>query len=204
MKLVFTTLFTLFLLQLHAQKDTSLRKYSIAICGCLEQQNIDTIKNAQAMESVFLKCFMDSAMEVLTKISISENEDNYEAGKEIGKKIGLDLFAMNCQAFIKMSLNASGGNKADKPDANTSVKTNTGEIVKVEEKEFIYLTLKVETGREYVLVYMQFVPGSDQWIKNPGQLIGKKVKASWKEYEVYFIRQKDFGNFKELKELIIQ
>lgn len=203
MKLIFTTLFTIFLLQLKAQKDTSLRKYSIAICGCLEQQNIDSIKDSQAMEAVFLKCFMDSAMEVLTKISISEEEDNYEAGKEIGKKIGLDLYAMNCQAFIKMSVNVAGGNKGDKPEANTTAKTNTGEIIKVEEKEFIYLTLKVESGREYVLVYMQFVPGSDRWIKNPGQLKGKKVKASWKEYEVYFIKQKDFGNFKELKELII-
>jgi hypothetical protein len=195
-------------LQATAQKDTSLRKTSIAICNCLEKQKLSEAKTEEAMQGIFLKCMMDSAMDVFTN-AMTESNDNYSAGKDIGEKLAMDLLAMGCEPFLKMSLslaqNKSNGESGSKTSKNEVItKSILGEVIKVEEKDFLYITVKAETGREHQLVYLQFVPSSDEWLKAPEKLKGKKVKVTWKEYEVYHTKIKQFANLKEIKELKLQ
>ncbi len=210
MKICLLFIAPLFFLNANAQKDTSLRKTSIAICNCLEKKNMGALKSEADMQAVFLKCITDSAMDAFSAIIAESDGDTYKAGKDLGEKIALDLLAMGCKPFVTMSLKLAGGKEeetatASKPKKETEAasKSLVGDVIKVEEKDFLYITVKAESGREHVLIYLQYVPSSDSWIKEPLRLKGKKVKVTWKEYEVYQTKIKEFSNIKELKELDI-
>jgi hypothetical protein len=193
----------------NAQKDTAgLRKASISICECLEKQKVSEVKTPEEAQGIFVKCLMDSAMGFFTKAVVGA-EDNEKAGEELGEQIALDLVSMGCQPFVSMAMKMAGSDgvekkeKKEKKEAEPVFKNVAGEVSKVEEKDFLYITIKTEAGREHVLVYFQYVAGSDAWIKDPLKLKGKKVKVKWTEYEVYQTKIKQFSNIKELKELSI-
>jgi hypothetical protein len=195
----------LMMLGANAQKDTGLRKASIGICNCLEKQKISELKTPEEFQGVFVKCMMDSAMDYFTK-TMAESEDNYKAGKDLGEQIALDLVAMNCQAFMTIAMKMASKDETEakpKKEPEAALKNITGEVSKVEEKDFLYITVKTGSGREHVLVYLQYVPDSDTWVKDPIKLKGKTVMVKWTEYEVYQTKIKQFSNIKELKELSI-
>ena len=53
-------------------------------------------------------------------------------------------------------------------------------------------------------MYYEYVPGSDNWIKNVASLKNKKVSVSYVETEVYQPKFKQFMNVKEIKTLTIK
>jgi hypothetical protein len=93
-----------------------------------------------------------------------------------------------------------GNNKGEE-----SVKSADGVVTKVDEKDFLYITVKTTAGREMTLIYLDYVDNSDDWVKNAAtKLKDKKVTVQWVEKEVYNPKLKDFTNVKELKELRIK
>ncbi len=182
-------------------KDTSLHKAAVAICGCLTKADIDKAKTPADLQQIFLKCMMDSASNVLGDAMTSGTQ---EAGEELGKKIALEMMNSGCPAFLKLSMKLAGNSSADDQADVTELKSTAGVVVKVEEKDFLYLTIKNSAGKLVTLIFMADVDGSSDWMKEPTlKLLNKKVNVQWEEEEVYQPKLKDFVNIKKLKALTL-
>jgi hypothetical protein len=192
------------------KKDTSVKKVAVSICNCLEKNHVENVKDQGEMQAIFLQCMIDSAASVMgDMVTNSENGDYQQAGEELGQKIAMELVRSGCKPFMQMSMKiAQGGGSislgnTDKEEE--SVKSADGVITKVEEKDFLYITIKATTGREMTFIYLDYVDNSDDWVKNAAtKLKDKKVSVQWIEKEVYQPKLKDFGNVKMLKELRIK
>jgi hypothetical protein len=200
--------------QAQTDKDSSIKKAAVSICNCLEKNHIEDAKDQAEMQSVFLQCMLDSASFVMGDIlTNAENGDYAKAGEEFGQKIAMELVKSGCKPFIQMSMKLSqgGGNLSfgnlgeDNDKESSSVKTIDGVVTKVEEKDFLYITLKSTAGREVTLIYLDYVDNSDDWVKDAAtKLKDKNVTVQYVEEEMYMPKLKDFANVKKLKDLKIK
>lgn len=183
------------------QKDTSIRKAAVSICNCLEKMHLEKAETEAEMQEVFLQCILDSASGIMGEALLAEGGDMEENGEAFGEKIALELMNMGCAPFIQMSLKLAKdnlGEEGEKPE----LKSAEGVVVKTEERDFLYITVKTTAGRELTFVYMDFVDGSDGWLKEAdAKLKNKNVKVQYLEMEVYQPRLKDFANIRSLKTL---
>jgi len=193
-------------------QDSSIKKTAVSICNCLEKNHAGEAKDQAEMQSIFLQCMLDSAASTMSEIVMNApNGDYQKASTEVAQKIALELAKMNCKPFMQMSLKFSqGGGSISMGDlennkGDESVKSSDGVVTKVDEKDFLYITVKTTAGREMTLIYLDYVDNSDDWIKDAAKkLKDKKVTVQWVEREVYNPKLKDFTNVKELKELRIK
>ncbi|HNP23096.1 MAG TPA: hypothetical protein PKM63_02835 [Panacibacter sp.] len=189
-----------------SSKDTSIKKVAVSICNCLEKNHVEKANTEEEMQQVFLQCIFDSASSVIGDVLTSGDGDAKQNGEEFGQKIALELMNSGCQPFIQMSVKLAKGNLGadDDADAKPALKSVDGIITKVEEKDFLYITVKQSTGREMILIYMDYVDGSDGWIKDAAaKLTNKTVSVSYEESEIYQPKIKDFANLKVLRKLAI-
>ena len=187
--------------------DDTLHKAAIAVCDCLTKANLGTNVTEEQLQQAFLSCVLTSAPDLITQIMAS-GDDYQKAGEEIGTKLSLELMKTGCPAFTKiatsMALQGDDGIsiQTEKP---TAVEAAEGTVTKVEERDFTYLTLKTNTGRELTFIYYGYVPGSDGWIKDAvTKLKNKNVSVSYVETEVYQPKYKEFMKVKEIKSLTIK
>lgn len=184
--------------------DSTSRKNAIAICNCLEKNNAEKLQTTAEVQQLFLKCMMDSASSAFTKL-LEQNTDNAEAaGEEWGKQIAMDLFTVGCEPFLKISMKLAGESEEEENNNKVKLSTASGTVTGFEEKDFTYINIKLTNGREQTFVYVEFVPESNEWIKKPASLKGKKVKIQYEDKEVYQPKIKDFITIKILKKLEIQ
>jgi hypothetical protein len=192
-------------------QDSSIKKTAVSICNCLEKNHAGEAKDQAAMQSIFLQCMLDSAASTMSEIVMNApNGDYQKASTEVAQKIALELAKMNCKPFMQMSMKFSQGGSIPMGDLENKkdegfVKSTDGVVTKVDEKDFLYITVKTTAGREMTLIYLDYVDNSDDWVKDAAtKLKDKKVTVQWVEREVYNPKLKDFTNVKELKELRIK
>jgi len=192
-------------------QDSSIKKTAVSICNCLEKNHAGEAKDQAEMQSIFLQCMLDSAASTMSEIVMNApNGDYQKASTEVAQKIALELAKMNCKPFMQMSMKFSQGGSISMGDLENnkgeeSVKSADAVVTKVDEKDFLYITVKTTAGREMTLIYLDYVDNSDDWIKDAAtKLKDKKVMVQWVEREVYNPKLKDFTNVKELKELRIK
>ncbi len=187
------------------KKDSSIKKTAASICNCLEKNHMEKAGSQTEMQQIFLQCMLDSAASVMGDVILNSENGNYkEAGEEFAQKIALELVNSGCKPFMQMSLKMAQGNPGEISKEDASAKSSDGIVTKVEEKDFLYITVKTAAGREITLIYLDYVDGSDEWVKDAqNKLKDKKVTVKWTEEEVYQPKIKDFSNVKMLKELRI-
>jgi len=188
------------------KKDSSVKKTAASICNCLEKNHMESAKDQSEMQQIFLQCMLDSAASVMGDALLnSENGDYKQAGEEFAQKIAIELVNSGCKPFMQMSLKlAQGGSLGELNKEDVSLKSSDGIVTKVEEKDFLYITIKTSAGREITLIYLDYIDGSDDWVKDAqNKLKDKKVTVKWTEEEVYQPKIKDFTNVKMLKDLRI-
>jgi len=202
-----TFLAVCFAVKAQNDKDTSVKKAAVSICNCLEKNHVENAKDQAEMQSIFLQCMLDSAASVMGELANNGNLE--EASQEFAQKVALELVKMNCKPFMQMSMKlaqGSGitlGNNGNKEEE--SLKSADGVVTKVDERDFLYITVKTTAGREITLIYLDYVDNSDDWVKNAAaKLKDKKVTVQYVEKEVYNPKLKDFSNVKELRELRIK
>lgn len=209
-KISFALMILCFCLKAKSQ-DTSLSKAAVSVCDCLTKSNISEKSTQEQMQQVFLNCMFTSAPDLISKI-VSSGEDYQKAGEEIGTKLAMEMMKNGCPAFTKIAagMAINGDGNADSLLSNASpqiesVQSTQGIVTKVEERDFIYITIKTTAGRELTFIYYGYVPGSDTWIKDAAnKLKNKNVNVSYVESEVYQPKFKQFMNVKEIKTLIIK
>ncbi len=212
MKKILFSLFTLAIfITANAQsaKDTSIHATAIAVCDCLGKSHISDSSTTEELQQAFLSC-LTSSPGFLAKVM--EGGD-MEAGQQIATELGMEMMKINCPSFIKiataMAANGSDGLDLTIPETaqveTQKAESIDGTVVNVEEKEFTYITVKTTSGRELNFIYYNYVPGSDEWIKDPAtKLKNKNVSLSYVETEVYQPKFKQFMNVKQLKTLTIK
>ena len=192
-------------------KDTSVKKVAVSICNCLEKNHVENAKDQAEMQSIFLQCMLDSAASVMGELATNANNgDLQEASQEFAQKVALELVKMNCKPFMQMSMKLAQGSggialRNNENKEEESLKSADGVVTKVDERDFLYITVKTTAGREITLIYLDYVDNSDDWVKNAAtKLKDKKVTVQYVEKEVYNPKLKDFSDVKELKELRIK
>ncbi len=195
-------------------QDTSLNKAAISVCDCLTKSKIDESSTPEQMQQAFLNCMLSSAPGLISKI-VSSGEDYQKAGEEIGTQLAMQMMKNGCPAFTKIAASmAMSGSDSGVDLGNSSInisgKTQVSEsidgvVTKVEERDFTFITVKTTAGRELDFIYYNYVPGSDDWIKDAAnKLKNKTVSLSYVESEVYQPKFKQFMNIKEIKTLTIK
>ena len=193
-----------------AKEDTSLNATAVAVCDCLTKANITDKSTEEQMQQAFMTCIFSSAPDLVAKITAS-GEDYATAGQEIGTKLVMAMMKNGCPAFSKiagaMAMNGDSDFQMTLPSdvESRKVESTDGTVIKVEERDFTYITIKTTAGRELNFIYYSYVPGSDEWIKDPvNKLKNKNVSLSYVESEVYQPKFKQFMNLKEIKTLTIK
>ena len=193
-------------------QDTSLSKAAVSVCDCLTKAKIEDKSSPEQLQQVFLNCMFTSAPDLITKI-VSSGQDYQKAGEEIGTQLAMEMVKNGCPAFAKIATAMAGGvndtMQMEMPmQMQSKVETAQsidGIVTNVEEKDFTYITVKATNGRELTFMYYEYVPGSDDWIKNAAtKLKNKNVSLSYTEAEVYQPKFKQFMNVKEIKTLTIK
>ena len=211
-KMFFFLVASAFFLTATAQStnDTSMHKMAVAVCDCLGKANISETTSEAQMQQAFMNCILSSAPDLFEKIT-SSGDDYMTAGQEIATKLVMEMMKNGCPAFTKiagaMAMNGSNGFEMTMPAQvqTEKVESTEGTVIKVEERDFTYITLKTSTGRELNFIYYSYVPGSDDWIKDAAtKLKNKNVSLSYVESEVYQPKFKQFMNVKEIKTLTIK
>ena len=203
-----------FAIKTNAQSsDTSMQRSAVAVCDCLSKSKIANSSTPQQLQQIFLGCILSSAPDLVTKM-ISGGQDNQQAAEETATNLALEMVKNGCPAFQKIAtaMMGDGGNDTMQmeipmaaPSKTEAVENAEGVVTKVEERDFTYITIKTTAGRELVFIYYNYVPGSDDWIKNPAVLLkNKNVSVSYVDDEVYQPKYKEFMNVKEIKTLTIK
>jgi hypothetical protein len=217
-RIIFSFLALTLFVAAKAQTDTTMDKTANAVCDCLGKAGLTDKSSQDAIQKAFMNCMMESAPDLMNKIMAS-GKDYATAGQEIGTQLVMTMMKNNCTAFTKIAsaMAANGGGfEMTLPSATNnnayaekapSSKTESadGVVTKVEERDFTYITVKTSAGRELTFMYYNYVPGSDDWIKDPvTKLKNKNVSLSYSESEVYQPKFKQFMNIKEIKTLTIK
>jgi hypothetical protein len=203
----------LFTVKLNAQTDTVMQKSAVAVCDCLSKAKIDKSSTPEQLQQIFLNCILTSAPDLVSKI-ISNGQENQQAAEQIAMNLSLEMVKNGCPAFQKIATAMMGSRGMDTmemempmtmPSKVETAQSIDGTVVNVEEKDFLYITVKTTTGRELNFLYYEYVPGSDNWIKDAAaKLKNKNVAISYVETEVYQPKFKQFMNVKEIKTLTIK
>lgn len=189
-------------------QDTSMHATAIAVCDCLTKANLSEDSPEDKIQQAFLNCLFTSAPGLVNKIAGS-GQDYVTASQELGTNLMMEMMKNGCPAFMKLATAmANGGDmQLTMPSQmqTATVESTDGIVVKVEERDFTYITVKTTAGRELMFIYYGYVPGSDDWIKDAAtKLKNKNISLSYVETEVYQPKYKQFMNVKEIKTLTIR
>ena len=194
--------------------DTSLHKSAVAVCDCLSKSKIDNNSTPQQLQQIFLQCILTSAPDLVTKM-MSNGQDNMQAAEETATNLALEMMKTGCPAFTKIATAMMGSAGDDTMEMempmamssgnSASTQSVDGTVTKVEERDFTYITVKTTAGRELTFMYYEYVPGSDDWIKDAvNKLKNKSVSLSYVETEVYQPKFKQFMHIREIKTLTVK
>ncbi|MBV9961229.1 MAG: hypothetical protein JO072_03210 [Parafilimonas sp.] len=194
--------------------DTSLHASAIAVCDCLSKAKIENNSTPQQLQQIFLQCILTSAPDLVTKM-MGNGQDNMQAAEETATNLALEMMKTGCPAFTKIAtamMGSAGGDTVEMEvpmampsTSNAEAQSTDGTVVKVEERDFTYITVKTTAGRELTFMYYKYVPGSDDWIKDAvNKLKNKNVSLSYVETEVYQPKFKQFMNVREIKTLTVK
>jgi len=181
--------------------DSTTLRETKAICDCLSKADLNKVNTQADFQELLVPCIFSGMGEKVMQ-QILENPEN---GEELGKKIGMNLVAMGCEPFLKLSMKIAAARKDNlrRDNVESDVLKEAGVVLSFEERDFIYLKIKLSNQRDYEFLYFNYIPKSDEWIKNPGLLKGKKVAVQWKETEVFLSKIRQFVKIKVLTQLDI-
>jgi len=163
------------------------------ICKDLSKLDMKRITTKDEAVSAFTNCFL-AHTDMLMKVAEEQHVDATDeaAMQKIGGQIGKDLMAMNCDAFIKISVKMVQDDKTAEGTGATS-----GVFKRIEQKGFNYVVL-VENNSEKSFLWLREFPGSDKFFGDTAQYAGKKMEVSWREIEVYLPQAKGYYKVKEI------
>ncbi|TWR27541.1 hypothetical protein FPZ43_13795 [Mucilaginibacter pallidiroseus] len=174
------------------------QKLTDNLCACLNKLDMGKIANKQEAEQAFMDCFMGQMdlAEDLAKERGIELTDKAEMHK-VGVDVGKNLLNQKCESFLKLAVKM-----AAKDNAGEAWSISRGVFKRVDKSGYTYLVIS-EGGSEKTYLWLRQFPGSEAFMGAATKLVGKKVKITWLNMEVYLPSAKGYYQLKEIKQVDI-
>jgi len=187
-------------LSVQAQSDEVYKTIAKETCECIGKKNYDynTTSKAEIQAALGL-CMLESAK--LNKLELDMS--NLEAITKLGEKVGLQMAPICPEVFKAFMDDAVQDIETDESveEDETEYFTVAGKIKSVEEKDFIYVTLKEASGKEHRFAWLYYFEGSDEFKDNPKSMVGKDVTITYILLEVFQPKSKVYYNLNILSGL---
>lgn len=164
------------------------------ICDCISGLDHDKIKDKPTAEKAFVDCFAKQSS-LLLDLAEERNVEitDQPAMRNLGIEIGKNLMKQNCEGFMKLSMAMANTNTTASASGITE-----GRLKKIETKDFSYFILVDNDNKERSFIWLRQFPGSEKFVADTNKLVGKKLKISWEEMEVYVPSAKNYYSIKEV------
>jgi hypothetical protein len=162
-------------------------------CACIEKRGLDYSKKNDVEMALGL-CLLESIQKNKIDVNISDGE----AMGELGEKVGLQM-APICPKVFESFIAAAGEDEGE-----DEVIEITGKVKSIEEKEFLYVNFKEDSGKEHKLLWLRYFNGSDDFVEDPKKLVGKKATITYRNFECYQPKAKIYYNNKEIIDLKLE
>lgn len=187
-------------LSVQGQSDEVYKTIAKETCECIGQKNYDynTASKAEIQAALGL-CMMESAQRNKIELDMS----NLEAMTRLGEKVGTQMAPICPEVFKAFMDDAVEDIETDESmeEDETEYFTVAGKIKSVEEKDFVYVTLKDASGKEHRFAWFYYFEGSDEFKANPKSMIGKDVTITYILLEVFQPKTKAYYNLNILSGL---
>ena len=172
-------------------QDEIYKKVAQETCDCITQKDLSGATK-KSIEVALGLCMLESVQTNKIEIDITDNT----AMRRFGEKVGVQMAPICPNVFTILSDDDSAND-----DASSEVFTVAGKVKSVDENEFMFITVKEETGKETRMVWLRHFKGSDEYLSNPRQLVGKKVTVKYRSIDCYLPKAKGYFAYKEIVEM---
>ena len=181
-----------------AQSDTTMNKFVDSVCGCLSRLDLKSVNTQRDAQLAISNCFLKDNMGMLMQLAEQRgtNITDQAAMEKIGQEVGLELVKRNCKPFIQLSMKLAGQGQIKQE--LTSENSTSGTLASIETKEFSKFILTESGGRRGTYYWLHHFKNSEKFIDQPTKLIGKKMRVSWQETEVYIPAAKGYFKINEI------
>jgi len=170
------------------------RKITDSVCVALNKLDVSNVKTKKDAIAVYTEC-ISRKVDLLQEWATEQGIDfaDTEAMRAIGIKLAQNLMKENCTNFMKLATKMGG-----KDDEEGAVENITGTFKRIDNRGFNYIVLNDAAGREKSFLWLRQFPGSETFSGPTSKLIGKKIKVSSQEIEVYLPAAKGYYKVKEI------
>lgn len=180
-KLILTFLF----LPLLAFSQEDYKGIAKETCECIQKKDLSNASKKSIEVALGLCMF-----EVIQARNIEVDMSDGETMRKFGEKVGMQMAPQCPDIFARL---------ADEAEATVPESESVSGVIKsIEEKEFLFVTLKDETNKEVRLVWLRHVEGADDFISDYKKLIGKKATLTYQNLELFNAKAKGYFGYKEL------
>lgn len=183
-----------------SQTDDVYKTMAKETCECIGKKKFDYATASRAdVEMALGLCMMESAQRNKLEMDMS----NVQEMTELGQKVGLQMAPICPEVFKAFTRTDDQSEEAVEEIDDTEYFTLAGKVKSVEEKDFIYITVKDDSGQEHKFLWLYYFDGSDEFKNEPKKLIGKDVTITYIQLEVFQPKSKSYNNTKILSGLEI-
>ncbi|WP_461453499.1 hypothetical protein [Mucilaginibacter sp.] len=171
------------------------RKLTGALCSCIGTIDQSKLTTAKEATDAFMKCFLAQS-DLLVDLAAEKHVDmeDKQAMHELGVEIGKELVKEKCPGFLTLAVKMSGKTDDDIPPVNAM----EGTFKRINNKGFNFIVLTDGSGNEKTFLWLRQFAGSEKFMGETTKYIGKKLKISWQDIEVYLPQAKGYYKVKEI------
>jgi len=172
------------------------KRLTDSLCNCVSKLDVSKITTAEDAEKQYTNC-VEKNIDQLQSFANERHVDfSDKAGmRNLGIDLAKDLMKMNCSIF--MDLATLMAKKQDSGE-ETNTGSTTGSFKRIDLKGFNYLIIVDQNNSEKSFLWLRQFTGSEKFSTGSAKLIGKQVKISWQELEVYLPQANGYYKVKEI------
>ncbi|MEZ2336311.1 hypothetical protein [Mucilaginibacter sp. RCC_168] len=193
--LLFTIIFMIMCGAVNAQMATPgpvEQRMTDSLCKSLARLDISKISTKEEAVKAYTECVMAHA-DLLPDLAAERKVDmtDQSAMRAVGIDLAKNLVKQKCDYFLKLAVKMN----SKEVEEDRSI---TGTFKRIDVKGFNYVII-TETGKsERSFLWLRQFPNSERFIGGAAGLIGKKLKITWQELEVYLPQAKGYYKVKEI------
>jgi len=170
-------------------------KLTNALCDCITKLDQTKLTTAAEAKKAFVDCFskqVDLFPDVAAERGVEMTDA--EAMNKIGTDIGTNLMKQKCEGFMPLAMKMASKGEGTEGVESQSV---TGTFKRIDNKGFNYIVIN-SGGSEKSFIWLRQFSGSEKFMGVITKLIGKKLKITSTEIEVYLPQAKGYYKVKEI------
>jgi len=199
--ILFTILFIVFSQTVFSQTEKVVsiteKRMADSVCNSVNRLDLSKITTRNEAVAFYTQCIGDH-LDILNDLAAERHVDisDKDAMRKIGVDLAFDLYKMKCTNFVKLS-SLIAMKTVDKDTIQTNI--TIGALKRIDQKGFNYIV--IVDNNEKSFIWLRQFPGSEKLMNGITQYVGKKVRITWQNIEVYLPQSKGYFDVKEIKYL---